>query len=68
MFDIRLYAAGEASYVAPFGYFRIILVGAAGIVVFAEIRTSNARVGAAMLILSTLDIAEREARLSRVGS
>lgn len=64
-FDIRGYAAGEASFVAPFGYFRIILVGAAGYLVFAEIPTSNALVGAAMIILSTLYIAEREARRGR---
>lgn len=64
-FDIRGYAAGEASFVAPFGYFRIILVGAAGYLVFAEIPTSNALVGAAMIIVSTLYIAEREARRGR---
>ncbi len=34
-FDIRGYAAGEAGFVAPFGYFRIILVAAAGYLVFA---------------------------------
>lgn len=60
--DIRGYASGEASFVAPFGYFRIILVAAAGYLVFAEIPTSNALVGAAMIIVSTLYIAEREAR------
>jgi drug/metabolite transporter (DMT)-like permease len=67
-FDIRGYAAGEASFVAPFGYFRIILVGAAGFLVFAEIPTSNALVGAAMIIVSTLYIAEREARWGRARS
>jgi drug/metabolite transporter (DMT)-like permease len=67
-FDIRGYAAGEAGFVAPFGYFRIILVGAAGFVLFAEIPTSNALVGATLIIVSTLYIAEREARRGRAGS
>ena len=67
-FDIRGYAVGEASFVAPFAYFRIILVGAAGYLVFAEVPTSNALVGAAIIIASTLYIAEREARRSRAGA
>ena len=67
-FDIRGYAAGEAGFVAPFGYFRIILVGAAGYLVFAEVPTANALVGAAIIIVSTLYIAEREARRGRTGA
>jgi hypothetical protein len=51
----------------PFGYFRIIVVGAAGYLVFAEVPTANALVGAAMIIVSTLTIAEREARRGRTG-
>lgn len=66
-FDIRAYAAGEASFVAPFGYFRIILVGGAGYLLFAEIPSSNALVGAALIVASTLYIAEREARRDRAG-
>ncbi len=67
-FDIRGFGVGEASFVAPFAYFRIILVGAAGYLVFAEVPTSNALVGAAIIVLSTLYIAEREARRSRTGA
>ena len=67
-FDIRGYAAGEAGFVAPFGYFRVILVGAAGYLVFAEVPTANALIGAAMIIVSTLFIAEREARRGRAGA
>lgn len=67
-FDIRGYAAGEAGFVAPFGYFRIILVGAAGYLVFAETPTANALIGAAMIIVSTLFIAQREARRGRAGA
>ena len=64
-FDIRSYAAGEASFVAPFGYLRIILVGAAGYLAFSEIPTINAVAGAALIVLSTFYIAEREARRGR---
>jgi drug/metabolite transporter (DMT)-like permease len=67
-FDIRGYAAGEAGFVAPFGYFRIILVGAAGYLVFAETPAANALIGAAMIIVSTLFIAQREARRGRAGA
>ncbi len=67
-FDIRGYAAGEAGFVAPFGYFRIILVAAAGYLVFAEVPSANALVGAAMIIVSTLFIAQREALRGRAGS
>lgn len=67
-FDIRGYAAGEAGFVAPFGYFRIILVGVAGYLVFAETPTANALIGAAMIIVSTLFIAQREARRGRAGA
>lgn len=64
-FDIRSYAAGEASFVAPFGYLRIILVGAGGFLAFSELPTMNAIVGAALIVLSTFYIAEREARRGR---
>ena len=67
-FDIRGYAAGEAGFVAPFGYFRIILVAAAGYLLFAEVPSANALIGAAMIIVSTLFIAQREALRGRAGS
>ena len=67
-FDIRGYGVGEASFVSPFAYFRIVLVGAAGYLVFAEVPTSNGLVGAAIIIGSTLYIAEREARRGRGGA
>jgi drug/metabolite transporter (DMT)-like permease len=43
-------------------------VGAAGYLVFAEVPTANALVGAAIIIVSTLYIAEREARRGRTGA
>lgn len=64
-FDLRGYKAGEASFVAPFVYFRIIFMGVAGYLLFAEAPERGALAGAAVIILSTLYIAHREAALRR---
>jgi drug/metabolite transporter (DMT)-like permease len=65
--DIRGYAVGEASFVAPFQYTRIVLATVAGYVLFAETPDSFAMFGAAIIIASTLYIAQREARLHRAA-
>ena len=65
--DIRGYAVGEASFVAPFQYTRIVLATVAGYVLFAEMPDSFAMFGAAIIIASTLYIAQREARLHRAA-
>ncbi|MFQ5785325.1 MAG: DMT family transporter [Alphaproteobacteria bacterium] len=67
-FDIRGYATGEASFVASFQYTRIILAAAAGFVFFAETPEGNALFGAAIIIASTLYIAQRERRLGRAAT
>ncbi len=64
-FDIKGYATGEASFVAPFGYFRLILMAAAGYVFFGEVPESHALFGAVFIIGGSLYIAQREARLHR---
>ncbi len=64
-FDIKGYAAGEVSFVAPFGYFRLLLMGLAGYLLFAEIPEASAMLGAVVIIGSSLYIAQREARLQR---
>ena len=61
-FDIKGYAAGEASFVAPFVYFRLPLMGIAGYYLFSEIPESHALLGAAVIVASSLYIAQREAR------
>ena len=65
--DIRGYAVGEASFVAPFQYTRIVLATVAGYVLFAEAPDAFAMFGAAIIIASTLYIAQREARLHRAA-
>lgn len=65
--DIRGYAAGEASFVAPFFYVRILFMGAAGYWLFAELPQVHAVVGAAVIMLSTLHIARHELREGRTA-
>ena len=66
--DIRGFAVADATFVAPFSYFRIVLVGVAGYLVFAEVPTGSALVGAGIIVMSTLYLAEREARRGRAGA
>ncbi len=61
-FDIKGYAAGEASFVAPFSYARLILMALAGYFLFNEVPQASALLGAAIIIASSLYIAAREAR------
>lgn len=59
--DVRAYAAGEASFVAPFSYLRIIFMSLAGFLFFAEVPMATAIGGGAVIIASSLYIAHREA-------
>lgn len=64
-FDIRGYAIGEASAVAPFQYARLIFIGIAGYVLFNETVTVNTLFGAGIIFTSTAYIARREAALKK---
>lgn len=61
-FDIRAYAVGEASAIAPFQYLRLVTIALGGWLVFAEIPDGPTIAGASMIVASTLYIAHREAR------
>lgn len=63
--DIKGYAAGEASVVAPFTYLRVLFAAIGGFLLFAEVPDNWTYTGAAVIIASTLYIAQREARLGR---
>jgi drug/metabolite transporter (DMT)-like permease len=65
---IRSFRAGEASAVAPFDYLRLIFAALAGLAVFAELPTVWTLAGAAVIVLSTLYIARREAQLAKPAS
>jgi drug/metabolite transporter (DMT)-like permease len=62
-FWIRAYRAGEASVVSPFDYLRLLFAGLAGFLAFAERPDIWTLVGAAIIVVSTVYIARREARL-----
>lgn len=59
--DVRAYAAGDASFVAPFSYIRLVFMSLAGYAFFAEVPTTAALTGGALIIASSLYIAQREA-------
>ena len=67
-FWIRAYRAGEASVVSPFDYLRLLFAGLAGFLAFAERPDIWTLVGAAIIVVSTVYIARREARLRAVPS
>lgn len=62
-FDIRGYAIGEANFIAPFSFARMIFMALVGYFVFAEIPSRSALIGAALIMLCTFYIAQREAKL-----
>ena len=61
--DVRGYALGDAHFVAPFLYTRMIFMVIAGYFLFDEIPTVSALGGATVIILSTLYILRRELTL-----
>lgn len=63
---IRAYRIGEASFVAPFDYSKLLLATAIGFFVFGELPDRWAILGAAIIVASTLYIAHREARRREV--
>lgn len=60
---IRAYRAGEASFVAPFDYAKILFAAVLGFVFFGELPDEWTLSGAAVIVASTLYIARREAQL-----
>ena len=60
---IRAYKVGEATFVAPFDYSKLLIAGAIGFFVFAEVPDLWTLAGAAIIVASTLYIARREAKL-----
>jgi len=64
---IGAYRAGEATAVTPFAYAQILFAALFGALLFAEVPGAVAVAGAAIVVISTLYIARREARLKGVG-
>ncbi len=64
-FWIRAYRAGEASVVAPFDYLRLLFAGIAGFLAFSELVDGWTFLGAGIIVVSTVYIARREARMRK---
>lgn len=62
---IRGFRVGEATAVVPFDYSRLLFAGALGYVLFGDVPTLNTLAGAALIVVSTLYIALREAKLGK---
>ena len=63
---ILAFKAGEASVVAPFDYLRLLFAGLIGFIIFGELPDHWTLIGSAMIIGSTVYIAQREARRKKV--
>jgi drug/metabolite transporter (DMT)-like permease len=59
---IKAFRIGDASFVAPFDYVRLVFAGAAGFLMFAEVPDGWTYAGSVLIVGSTLYIAHREAR------
>lgn len=63
--DVRAYTVGEAGFIAPFSYLRLVFVAIAGWLLFSETLDAWAFAGGAVIIGSTLYIARREAQIGK---
>ncbi len=61
--NVRGWAIGEASAMAPLGYFQLVFAGLFGFFLFYEVPDIYTYAGAAIIVASTLYISIREARL-----
>jgi drug/metabolite transporter (DMT)-like permease len=64
--QVRAFALGELTAVAPIDYSRLVFAGIMGYLLFAELPDRYTLVGALIIVGSTLYIAYREAHLSRL--
>lgn len=65
--NIYAYRYGEAGILAPAAYTRLVFIGIAAFVMFGEVPDLPTVIGAAIIIGSTLYIAQREAALKKAG-
>lgn len=64
--DIRGYAVGDAHFVAPFLYTRMIFMALVGYFVFQEVPTYSAIGGASLIVACTLYILHREMKNRKI--
>lgn len=61
--DIEAYAKGEAAFVAPFSYLRLLFIGVAGWLMFSEIPDQYEALGGLVILAAGFFIAYRERKL-----
>ncbi|MEM6679778.1 MAG: DMT family transporter [Pseudomonadota bacterium] len=66
--DIKAYAIGDAGFLAPFSYLRLVTVGVAAYLLFGEVPDEATFLGGAIIVAATLYIALREAQLRRAST
>ena len=64
-FFIRAYAIGEASVIAPIDYIRLLFSAAVDFLIFGIIFGLNTLIGSAIIILTSLYILRREAKVKK---
>ena len=64
-FFIRAYAVGEASVIAPIDYIRLLFSAAVDFLIFGIIFGLNTLIGSAIIILTSLYILRREAKVKK---
>ncbi|MEL7139748.1 MAG: DMT family transporter [Pseudomonadota bacterium] len=65
--DIKAYATGDAGFLAPFTYLRLVTVGFGGFVLFGEVPDVATLLGGAVIVAATLYIGIRERQLKKPG-
>jgi len=65
---IRAMTAGEATFVSPFLYFRLLGAAGAGFLFFAEVPDVWTAVGASVIVGAALYIAQRELKVRRAAA
>ncbi|MEL6236084.1 MAG: DMT family transporter [Pseudomonadota bacterium] len=63
--DIQAYRHGEAAVIGPITYLRLVILGVAGYVLYAETPDAGTLLGAAIIVGAAIYIAQREALLRR---
>lgn len=66
--DIEAYRHGDAGFLAPVTYLRLVLIATAAYFMYNEVPDGPTIIGAVIVISSTLYIALREARLKRLSA
>ncbi len=61
--DIKSYTLAEAAVIAPISYLRLVFLGLAGFLMYAEVPDRYTIIGAVVIIAASLYIAQREAQL-----